>query len=72
MTISTALRRSAAVRTFLRTQLGRIGEEDVIEAIALVLIILGLGQPLGFFVAGALLLLITPIGAAFRLLIRGR
>ena len=72
MTISTALRRSVAVRTFLRTQLGRIGEEDVIEAIALVLIILGLGQPLGFFVAGALLLLITPIGAAFRLLIRGR
>ena len=72
MTISTALRRSAAVRTFLLTQLGRIGEEDVIEAIALALIVVGLGQPLGFFVAGALLLLITPIGAAFRLLIRGR
>ena len=72
MTISTALRRSVAVRTFLRAHLGRIGEEDVIEAIALVLIILGLGQPLGFFVAGALLLLITPIGAAFRLLIRCR
>ena len=72
MTISTALRRSAAVRTFLRAQLGRFDSADILTAIALLLIIVGLGYPLGFLVAGALILLVTPIGAALRFLIRGR
>lgn len=72
MTINTAFRWTEAIRRFVRGLLGRFGEEDILEVIALTLLAVGLGFPLGLVVTGALLLLITPIGTAVRLLIRGR
>lgn len=53
--------------------ISRVDATDVLTVVALGLLFIGLAAPSAAFgVVGGLLVLLTPIGAALRLLIRGR
>ena len=59
----------AAARRFLRSP------GDVLTIISLAFVWLGLAMvalPLAFVITGCLLMLLTPVGAALRILLRGR
>lgn len=63
------LRLYASLRRFLRQTDGT----DVLTIVSLTLLFIGLAAPsLAFGVVGGLLVLLTPIGTALRLIIRGR
>jgi len=63
------LRLSAALSRFVRG----VDASDVLTVVSLVCIFVGLAQPSAAFgVVGFLLVLLTPIGAALRVLIRGK
>ncbi len=64
-----------AIAAALRRVIGIFDTSDLLTFAALAFVWLGLAMvamPLAFVVTGALLVLVTPIGAALRILIRGR
>lgn len=71
------IRRSTRLRFAIAASLRRVRPNRVtaLTTVALAFVWLGLAMvsvPLAFVVTGALLVLLTPIGAALRIMIRGR